>query len=67
MGLIDNFGRVASMYMEEKEQLQKAEEKRKRTRTGHGFWPHEVLRDSIIFASMLFDASTHGCSMEKYA
>ena len=53
MGLIDNFGRVASMYMEEKEQLQKAEEKRTRTRTGHGFWPHEVLRDSIIFASML--------------
>ncbi|GIR76057.1 MAG: hypothetical protein CM15mP78_07560 [Candidatus Poseidoniales archaeon] len=53
MGLIDNFGRVASMYMEEKENLQKAEEKRKRTRTGHGFWPHEVLRDSIIFASML--------------
>ena len=41
------------MYMEEKENLQKAEEKRKRTRTGHGFWPHEVLRDSIIFASML--------------
>ena len=31
MGLIDNFGRVASMYMEEKENLQKAEEKRKRT------------------------------------
>ena len=53
MGLIDNFGRVASMYMEEKAQLQEAEEKRKRTRTGHGFWPHEVLRDSIIFASML--------------
>ena len=20
---------------------------------GHGFWPHEVLRDAIIFASML--------------
>ena len=31
MGLIDNFGGVASMYMEEKENLQKAEEKRKRT------------------------------------
>ena len=30
MGLIDNFGRVASMYMEEKENLQKAEEKRKK-------------------------------------
>ena len=53
MGLIDNFGRVASMYMEEKANLQEAEQKRKRTRTGHGFWPHEVLRDTIIFASMI--------------
>ncbi|HII22005.1 MAG TPA: hypothetical protein HA307_04690, partial [Candidatus Poseidoniaceae archaeon] len=46
MGLIENLGRVASSYMEEKEQLQTAGEKRVRTRTGHGFWPQEVLRDS---------------------
>ena len=52
MGLIENLGRVASSYMEEKEQLQTAGEKRVRTRTGHGFWPQEVLRDSIIFAFM---------------
>ena len=52
MGLIENLGRVASSYMEEKEQLQIAGEKRVRTRTGHGFWPQEVLRDSIIFAFM---------------
>ena len=65
MGLIDNFGRVASMYMEEKEQLQKAEEKRKRTRTGHGFWPHEVLRDSIIFAAMLSKQIADGGYLER--
>ena len=53
MGLIENLGRVASSYMEEKEQLQIAGEKRVRTRTGHGFWPQEVLRDSIhLFAFM---------------
>ena len=33
MGLIENLGRVASSYMEEKEQLQIAGEKRVRTRT----------------------------------
>ena len=53
MGLIDNFGRVASLYMEEKQHLQEAEMKRKRTRTGHGFWPHEVLRDMILFSFMI--------------
>ena len=53
MGLIDNFGRVASLYMEEKQQLQEAEQKRTRTRTGHGFWPHEVLRDMILFSFMI--------------
>ncbi len=53
MGLIENLGRVASVYMDEKEKLQTVGEKRKRTRMGHGFWPHEVLRDAIIFASML--------------
>ena len=53
MGLMENLGAVASTYMDEKEKLQTAEEKRKRTRSGHGFWPHEVLRDSLIFAFML--------------
>ena len=52
MGLIENFGRVASSYMEEKEQLQAVEGKRTRTRTGHGFWPHEVLRDAILLSFM---------------
>ena len=53
MGLIDNFGRVAGTYMQEKEKLQSAEEKRVREMTGHPFWPHEVLRDSIIFAAIM--------------
>jgi len=53
MGLIDNFGRVASLYMEEKQHMQEAQVKRKRTRTGHGFWPHEVLRDMILFSFMI--------------
>ena len=52
MGLIDNFGAVASSYMEQKQQLESAEERRKRTRSGHGFWPHEVLRDTLIFGFM---------------
>ena len=52
MGLIENFGRVATSYMEEKEQLLEVEGKRKRTRTGHGFWPHEVLRDTILLSFM---------------
>jgi len=37
MGLMENLGAVASTYMEEKEKLQTAEERRKRTRSGHGF------------------------------
>ena len=53
MGLIENLGRVASVYMDEKEKLQTVGEKRKRTRMGHGFWPHEVLRDAIIFSAMM--------------
>lgn len=53
MGLMENLGRVADTYMSEKERLISADEKRERTRSGHGFWPHEVLRDSIIFAAML--------------
>ena len=52
MGLVENLGRVASSYMDEKEKLQTTAEKRKRTRMGHGFWPHEVLRDVLIFAFM---------------
>ena len=53
MGLIENFGRVADTYMTEKEKLQDISEKRVRTMLGHGFWPHEVLRDTIIFAAVL--------------
>ena len=52
MGLIENLGAVASSYMDEKDKLQSVEEKRKRTRAGHGFWPHEALRDTLIFAFM---------------
>ena len=32
MGIVENLGRVASSYMEEKEKLQTVGEKRKRTR-----------------------------------
>ena len=52
MGLVENLGRVASSYMDEKENLQSVDEKRKRTRMGHAFWPHEVLRDVLIFSVM---------------
>ena len=52
MGIIENLGAVASAYMDEKEKLQSADERRVRTMEGHGFWPHEVLRDSLIFAFM---------------
>ena len=52
MGLVENLGRVASSYMDEKENLQKVDEKRKRTSMGHAFWPHEVLRDVLIFSFM---------------
>ena len=53
MGLIDNLGRVADTYMSEKDKLKDVGEKRVRPMLGHGFWPHEVLRDSIIFAAVL--------------
>ena len=53
MGLMENFGRVASSYMDEKEKLQSAEETRVRTMSGHGFWPHEALRDTIIFGAIM--------------
>ena len=52
MGLIENLGAVASSYMDEKEKLQSADERRMRTRSGHGFWPHEALRDTLIFGFM---------------
>ena len=52
MGLIENLGAVASSYMDEKEKLESADERRKRTRSGHGFWPHEALRDTLIFGFM---------------
>ena len=53
MGLIERFGRIADTYVSEKEQLLGAEEERRRVHTGHGFWPTEVLRDTIIFASIV--------------
>ena len=53
MGIIERFGRIADTYVSEKEQLLGAEEERRRVHTGHGFWPTEVLRDTIIFASIV--------------
>ena len=53
MGLIDNFGRIADVYMREKEKMLDAEQKRERVFEGHPLWPHEVLRDSLVFASMV--------------
>ena len=53
MGLMDNLGRIADVYIREKEQLRDAEKERRRVFTGHPFWPHEVLRDSIILAAMM--------------
>ena len=53
MGMIENLGRVADTYIEEKNSLRSAEEIRKRTFTGHLFWPHEALRDTIIFMAMM--------------
>ncbi len=52
MGLMENFGRVASTYMDEKDKLLVAGEKRQRERIGHAFWPHEVLRDALIFGEV---------------
>ena len=53
MGMLDNFGRIADVYMREKDKLQDAEGERRRTFVGHPLWPHEVLRDSIILASIM--------------
>ena len=53
MGLIERFGRIADTYISEKEDLLEAEEERRRVFTGHPFWPTEILRDTIIFASII--------------
>tara|TARA_B100000214_G_scaffold274575_1_gene204717 strand:- start:1291 stop:4107 length:2817 start_codon:yes stop_codon:yes gene_type:complete len=53
MGLIENLGRIADTYVREKDSLQSADNERRRVFVGHAFWPHEVLRDGIIFASMI--------------
>ena len=53
MGMIERFGRIADTYISEKEQLLGVEEERRRVHTGHAFWPTEVLRDTIIFASIV--------------
>jgi Fe-S oxidoreductase len=53
MGMIDNFGRIADVYISEKEKLKDATEERRRVFTGHPFWPHEVLRDTIILGAMI--------------
>ncbi|MEC9120463.1 MAG: (Fe-S)-binding protein [Candidatus Thermoplasmatota archaeon] len=53
MGMIDRFGRIADTYVREKSSLLDSEQERRRVHMGHAFWPTEVLRDSIIFASMV--------------
>tara|TARA_Y100001934_G_C12378079_1_gene790461 strand:+ start:2422 stop:5241 length:2820 start_codon:yes stop_codon:yes gene_type:complete len=53
LGLIERFGRIADTYISEKEDLLEAEEERRRVFTGHPFWPTEILRDTIIFASII--------------
>ena len=53
MGMIERFGRIADTYISEKEGLLEGEDERRRVFTGHAFWPTEVLRDTIIFASIM--------------
>lgn len=53
MGMIDNFGRIADVYMREKDKMSETEEERRRVFVGHPLWPHEVLRDTIVFAAMV--------------
>ena len=57
MGMIERFGRIADTYMEERNPPLEADEDRRRVHVGHGFWPTEVLRDTIIFASIIMVAS----------
>ena len=53
MGMIDRFGRIADTYMSERDQLLEADEERRRVFVGHGFWPTEIIRDSIILAAIM--------------
>ncbi|MBT3970984.1 MAG: 4Fe-4S dicluster domain-containing protein [Euryarchaeota archaeon] len=53
MGLIENFGKVAGTYMAEKEKLKSAGEDRQRVMIGHPLWPHEALRDTLIFCAII--------------
>lgn len=53
MGMIERFGRIADTYISERDKLLEADKERRRTFTGHPFWPTEVLRDTIIFASIV--------------
>ena len=53
MGMIERFGRIADTYISERDKLLEADKERRRTFTGHSFWPTEVLRDTIIFASIV--------------
>ena len=53
MGLIERFGRIADVYISERDQLVTAEHERRRVFTGQPFWPTEVLRDTIILAAMV--------------
>ena len=53
MGMMERFGRIADTYISERDKLIEADKERRRTFTGHPFWPTEVLRDTIIFASIV--------------
>ena len=53
MGIIERFGRIADVYVSERDNLVEADQERRRPHMGHPFWPSEVLRDTIIFASMI--------------
>jgi len=53
MGMLDRFGRIADTYMSEKDRLLEADTERRRVFVGHSVWPTEILRDSIILASMV--------------
>ena len=53
MGLIERFGRIADVYVSERDGLIEGDKERRRPHMGHPFWPSEVLRDTIILASMI--------------
>ena len=53
MGLMENLGRIADTYVREKDRLVDHEKERRRVFTGHAFWPHEAVRDTIIFAAIM--------------